>query len=612
MRVLSAFTILTAVITSSISAAVTNIQYKVISLVPNNETVGVIVDDKLYQLTAVSESAILLHTGEAPIASRGYKYAILSKNDSTIVREESFTRSPANYDTINEHYGRSWNRKQLNQLPTIMNPLPIIHRIESDLHIDGQIPTIHIIGNQTALDEIHSKRNEDIEIKMNMTYISLDNVKTFDNVTFAISGHSTRRSAKISYKFSIPKKNDLHSYRRFKLRAMSTDVSYMREEITHKIAESVGLPASRFSYVRLYINDKPLGLFGLAEVFKNPWIRNEFGNGSKKFKQGGFYVADLGGGRRSGGGGPPPEDRSDDRRQKRSIPMTYQTANENGFSNFDDSLIRHEIAEVKDLPENHRGPRGIRGNMSDLSYIGTNLTLYSDYYSLKEKPSAGEANYTRIMELAKFISEQPNNTLVDNSVVPLWQEKLDTDSALRSLAFELVVSNADGYLTMGNNYMLYDDLENERIVMAEQDLDLTMGKTIFNATLVNGGNWTEFPGFTVKPLSSRMYCVPQFREELENLILNYTRGIMNPDILFPLVDQLYDMLQEDVAWDKSLPRVVPEIPRRPESPGGRKFREDVPFDVAVNGPSDDPQNLGLKEWISLRSSNLLNFYYERL
>ncbi|KAI7905160.1 coth protein-domain-containing protein [Cokeromyces recurvatus] len=598
-----------------VTTTTANIQYKVISLIPNNETIAVFIDGDLYPLIPASNISKLLHIGKAPVAISGYKYVILSKKDNHVVKEEPFIRAPVEINTFNEHFGRSWNKKVLNKLPIIMDPLPIIHRIDSDLHIDGQIPTIHITGDQTALNNMHFKRNEDIKISMNMVYISLDNIEFFENITFSISGQSTRRSSKVSYKFTLPKKHDLYGYRRFKLRAMSTDTSYMREEIAHKVTESIGLPSSKFSYVRLYVNDIPLGLFGLVENFKNPWVRNEFSNGSKKFKQGSFYIADLNGGR-----GITPDSLQEEKLRKRPTksveypfsPIHYETIYKKGFSHYntvDKYTDIHENADIEDTPELHRGPREVRGNMSDLSYIGSNLALYSEYYSLKEKPSSGKANYARIMELAKFISEQPNNTFADDSVVPLWQEKLDTDSVLRSLAFELVMSNADGYLTMGNNYILYEDLENNRLIMSEQDLDLTMGKTIFNATLVNGANWTAFPGFTVKPLSSRMYHVPQFREELNSLILKYTKKIMNPNILFPFIDQLYDMLKEDVAWDKTLPRVLPEIPF---GNGGLRNRRNTSFDTAVNGHTGDPQSLGLKEWVSLRSSNLLKYYNESL
>jgi hypothetical protein len=141
--------------------------------VPSNQTVGVIVDDQLYPLTSVNEASTLLHTGEAPMASTGYRYAVLLKDNYSVIDQETFSRQPVinASETLNEYYGRSWNSMTLSKLPTIMSPLPIINRLDSDLHIDGEIPTIHLFGNQSAIDYIHGNQQSDIDITLNMTYI---------------------------------------------------------------------------------------------------------------------------------------------------------------------------------------------------------------------------------------------------------------------------------------------------------------------------------------------------------------------------------------------------------------------------------------------------------
>ncbi|KAI8640207.1 coth protein-domain-containing protein [Parasitella parasitica] len=561
--------------------------FKIISLAPENQTVAVIVDDKIYPLLSVDGASSLLHTGKAPISSNGYRYALTDMNNaSNIIDKEKFLRKPItnSSETLNEYYGRSWNSKSLDPLPTIMDPLPIINRIKSDLHIDGQIPTIHITGNQTAIDFIHANAQSDIDIPdLKMAYISPNEVKSFTNITLAISGHSTRSSDKLSYKIKIPKGQDLYDYRRLKLRAMATDASYMREHIAYDIAKSVGLFTSEYSYVRLYINEQAIGLFGLAEVFKNPWIRNVFADGDKDYKQGALFAAEVGGSMLSGG-----------IRTGSAVPG-------NDITNFP--------------PDGMGGNMSSMGSTSDLSYLGDNITLYSGY-SVKEDPSSGTANYSRIAELTKFISEQSNSTATNDSVA-LWEEHMDLTSFLRGLALEVVISNSDGYFTMGNNYLLYDDLESERLVFSGQDFDLTMGTSINNATLMNSGNYSEFPNIQTRPFTSRMLVVPELKEEFENLILNYTTGIVNPKVLYPRIEQLYDFLQEDVAWDKSLPRVAASNFSSSSEQGGRGKGGEImdntntTFHEAVNGSNgttNSRDSLSLKNWIQIRSANILSFF----
>lgn len=213
---------------------------------------------------------------------------------------------------------------------------------------------------------------------------------------------------------------------------MGTDASYMREKLVSEIADSIGLPTTKISYVRVFINDQAVGLFAFAENFKSPWVRNEFNNGKKNNNQGALFVCTANG-----------------KLDNVTTTTTAPTA---------DNLTNTTATTIK----------------SDLSYLGDNATLYSLPYPAKEDPATGTANYTRIMDFTKFLSEQ--NTTVDDSVISLWEEKIDVTSFLRGLAFEVITSSMDGYLGVHNNYILYDDRENERLVFSAQDFDLTLGK----------------------------------------------------------------------------------------------------------------------------------------
>ena len=97
-----------------------------------------------------------------------------------------------------------------------------------------------------------------------------------------------------------------------------------------------------FFLIRVFIDDHPAGLFGLVEQYKNPWLRNEFDDGDKDYKQGNLYQAKS--------------------------------------SNSD-----------------------VRGYEADLSYNGENETLYHQY-KIKEDPSEGEPSYQPIIGLTRFLA----------------------------------------------------------------------------------------------------------------------------------------------------------------------------------------------------------------
>lgn len=160
-----------AVFASSIVYSTNNVHYNVVSLVPHDQTLGVVVDNQVYALTNNGESS-LLYSGSAPVAQTGYRYVVLDNHNNHIIQQENFTRTPvSDVSTLYEHYNRTWNIMQMDPLPDILDPLPIIHRVKRDAHFDGQIPTIHLTGNQTAIDYIHKNPRERVNVEMNLTYI---------------------------------------------------------------------------------------------------------------------------------------------------------------------------------------------------------------------------------------------------------------------------------------------------------------------------------------------------------------------------------------------------------------------------------------------------------
>lgn len=380
------------------------------------------------------------------------------------------------------------------------------------------------------------------------------------------------------------------------------DPSYMKENLAYNMAESVGLFSTKHSYVRVYINDQAIGLFGLVEHLKDNWVRNEFGDGSKKFKQGAFYVADVNA-KKNGTS----SDDSISSTEKQKLVKKQVDESTTSSNNSDQNLGN----QINDMFKRHQ---------CDLSYVGSNVSDYSyGQYSVKEKPSTGTANFTRIMELTKFISEQPTTT-TDDSVVPLWEEKMDTDSFLRGLAFEILISNMDGYLGISNNYILYDDISKERLLFSAQDLDLCMGITVFDTDIIHGGNYSKYLGMTERPVPTHMLQVPQFKKYFENLILKGSRELIHPSVVGPRVDQLFNMLSEDVAWDFGLPRVGKSLIVLP-GVGGNSSESSNPLDFFNNlsevsyktfvyGPSITNISMSLMDWANLKSSNILTFFNE--
>ncbi|CAO0799590.1 unnamed protein product [Mucor circinelloides] len=574
---LGLFALASAQLQNASSSAVIN--YNVISLLNETHTMGVSIDNITYPLTP-NENATILYSGQAPVATSGYRYVKITKeNNNTEI--ESFLRAPSQNDTFNEFFKRSWNTKQLAPLPTVFEPLPAIKRIQSQLHRDGEIPTIHLTGNQTLIDIMHHSNGVDIDVPTNMTYVSLNDTLSYQDVTISLAGRSSQWMPKLSYNIKLSKKDRLYDYRRVKLRALDTDPSYIREQMAYDIIKSTGLASSEFSYARIFLNDKELGLFGLIDTFKDPWLANVFDNGNSKYKNGHLYQG------------------------------VFSTANS--------SAVNHT---------------------SDLSYYD-NITAYQDgQYEIKVDAAKGKKNsFKPLMDFTKFISTAPTNT---SDAVAVWKKELDTDGFLRAMALEVLLGFSDGYNTMADNYYLYEDPEAKNFFYIPSDMDLTMGSTIFKLDDMWSGNYSTFPGMGSRPLMNKILQVPEFKQQYEQLLVNISQALTNPVVVNDRINDLVDMIAEDVAWDQTLPRVGANIitgmgasidnttdssapvdsaatavlgdaiPDNLDMETIKDFADrmnvSIPFSTAVNGNTGHPSLSGVKEWFQTSSENTLNFY----
>ncbi|KAF1806251.1 coth protein-domain-containing protein [Mucor lusitanicus] len=554
------------------------IQYNVVNLLNQSETMGVTVDNATYPLKLRNSNTKILYSGMAPTAKSSYNYVKFYPNNTAV--QESFKRAPVTQNTVNEFFNRTWNNYSVAQLPQIYPPLPAIKRVSSQLHKEGQIPTIHISGNQTLFDEMHSNSTADLSVMSNISYVSLNDSLFYEDVRVTLAGRSSRWLPKLSYNLKLDKHDRLYKYRRVKLRALDTDPSYLREQLAYDIIKSVGLASAEFSYVRVFMNDQPLGLFGIIETFQDPWLANTFANGSSSYKNGYLY---------------------------QGVFMTPQSA--------------------------------AQGHISDLSYM-SNLTAYGDgQYKIKQEASKGDkVNWEPLQEFTEFISTAPTN---QSDAVATWRKHLDTDSFLRSMALEVLLGYSDGYFAMADNYYVYQNLEEDNYFYIPSDMDLTFGSSMFSLNEMWSGNYSTFPGLKTRPLMKKILQVPQFNKQYNELLNNLTKTLINPNKTNDRINNLVGMLKEDVAWDKTIPRVGDNLfgqidPTAANGNGSnqtssilgavigdaipmnidpataanfaQRINASIPFITAVDGPTGYISLAGVKEWINSISHNVTSFY----
>ncbi|KAI8981845.1 coth protein-domain-containing protein [Mycotypha africana] len=595
----------------------TTIQYNVIKVLSETDRMGVIVDNITYVLRPNVDSPII-HSGEAPVAALGYHYIEFDQNNNT--RAEPFLRSPSQENTAYEFYNRTQNTYPIAELPVLYAPLNTINKVKSDLHPENQITTIHIQGDNAELHKLHkSNMTEDFGVHTNVTFITLNHIQKFEKVELSLSGRSSRWMPKFSYGIKLAKKDRFHNYRRLKLRSLASDPSYLREKISYDMIQSTGILSSGFSYARVIMNGQQLGLYGLVETFKDPWIANSFEGGDTERNFGNLYQA------------------------------TYSS------------------------------PASSALNItSDLSYY-ENITHYQlGQYTLKEGSLSKheESNFKPLQDFTKFIAETGSSsndltvirnadnhntapmatvsppTVKETETVKEWRKHLNTDSFLRSMALEILLAWADGYLTMADNYYLYQNpKENNAFFYIPTDFDMTMGNTLFNISMQYSGNYHTVPNALTRPLFRKILEVPEFKQQFENYVKDIAKNLVNPAILNIRIDDIASMIQNDVDWDQNecthigsnvftdmgykldgIPfEDIKNHPEKLDFPGAqelgsglppaidlasmidmmKRFNQSISFHKAVNGPIEGhPSLVGVKEFIKHSSDNTL-YYLEK-
>ncbi|WP_239483462.1 CotH kinase family protein [Paenibacillus rhizolycopersici] len=113
------------------------------------------------------------------------------------------------------------------------------------------------------------------------------NGQHFDNVGIRTKGNLSLRSVvqmtdsdRYSFKLSFDEyvNQTLDGIQKINLNNNYSDASYMREFLTYELAEQMGLPTPKYSYVNVYVNDELRGFYLAVEQISDAYLERHFGN----------------------------------------------------------------------------------------------------------------------------------------------------------------------------------------------------------------------------------------------------------------------------------------------------------------------------------------------
>ncbi|KAG9067948.1 hypothetical protein KI688_011539 [Linnemannia hyalina] len=318
-----------------------------------------------------------------------------------------------------------------------------------------------------------------------------ENVK-ISNVTFNLSGASAREYAKLAYQLKFPKKNRLLDLATLKLRSEETDATMMREKLYVDILNSLGVPAQQATYVRLFLNNQPIGLYVAMEEMKKHWIKKVLHPNVKKVKAGALWKMNS--------------------------------------------------------------CCGFEGNLEWLGPTTKSYVVEDIYKNILPGKNPKDDQMADLITFMKDLKDFDPKKVKDP--IAYWEERMDLEVFLKSMAMEHLAGTWDGYWKSGSNYQIYHDPITNKWIWLPTDFDDTFG-TSFDGKIES---YRAIPkkneeGFE-SPLAQKLIIeTPLINARFEQILKDTINTVFKPEALGPRIEGYKKMIQEDVAWDRAQPRV---------------------------------------------------------
>lgn len=189
-------------------------------------------------------------------------------------------------------------------------------------------------------------------------------------------------------------------------------------------------------------------------------------------------------------------------------------------------------------------------------------------------------------------------TIINHTPLPDYFQSvktvLNTESFINAWATNIVFVNVDSYVETGHNYYIYHNPITDKFEWITWDVNEAFGLWNVGMPLEQLYNLDIFylpqNAQIERPLSFYMLEEQKFWKLYTDKVFQLVQTVFNPDILFPKIDKLYDLIKDDVLADTN--KII----------SNQDFENNVTEDVLI--PEYPGWVPGLKSFIQHRSDLL--------
>ncbi|MCC6724378.1 MAG: CotH kinase family protein [Saprospiraceae bacterium] len=190
---------------------------------------------------------------------------------------------------------------------------------------------------------------------------------------------------------------------------------------------------------------------------------------------------------------------------------------------------------------------------ADLVFKGNNPNLYKEElggrraYELVTNTSLDDYS-----DLAQFIAVLNNTPIAD---LPCELEKLfNVDAYLKTLAFDVLDGNWDGYAYNKNNFYLYHNPVTDKFEYIPYDLDNTLGIDWLGVDWITQNVYSWAPTNQARPLVQRLMAVPAYKKRFTQYMRSFLQTVFTTESLFPYLDSLKALIRPALQADSYYPQ----------------------------------------------------------
>ncbi|WP_426450283.1 CotH kinase family protein [Paenibacillus sp. S-38] len=315
---------------------------------------------------------------------------------------------------------------------------------ENEAKIDEQVfPKEKVIDVKITIDEAdfadmleNASEEEYKSASVNYNGVQIDNVavRTKGNLSLrsVVNSDSERYSFKIAFDEYISSQN-LYGITKINLNNNYSDASYMREFLTYELAEQMGLPVPKYSFVNVYVNDELKGFYLAVEQVGQAYLERSFGNAyGALYKANGSTGSDL--------------TWMEDIDSYTGLTLKSESSNEDVLLKLTDALNNGgDLEQVLDVDEalNFIALNVLTANMD--SYLGQNkhnYYLYEDEGQFSVLPWDYNMAFGGLGGTGLLIDEPTQGTLAERPLVAKLLEVEEYKEKYHAILSEMI----EGYL----------------------------------------------------------------------------------------------------------------------------------------------------------------------